>query len=168
MGEKPLPSSGASSNRPSREESDPRGEVLRVYVDADVLFAGAASPSEQSASQVVLALSEITLIDAVAADPCLEECRRNVEAKLPDAIELFDQLVARCVTVVPTPPPRSVRAHAGRADWKDLPHLVAALEASCPVLTTFNTSDYMPGHPSIDVLRPGALVRRIRRRLSAM
>jgi len=168
MSEKPSSSSGDASGGPSREESDPRGEVLRVYVDADVLFAGAASPSEQSASQVVLALSEITLIDAVTAELCLEECRRNLEAKLPDAVEPFEQLVAQCVTVVPAPSLKSVQAHAGRADWKDLPHLVAALEASCRVLTTFNTSDYMPGHPNVDVLPPGALVQRIRRHLSAM
>ena len=33
----------------------------RVFVDADVLFAGAASPSEHGASFVVLRMAEITL-----------------------------------------------------------------------------------------------------------
>ena len=37
---------------------------LRVFVDADVLFAGAASPNSESASLVVLRLAEMTLIDA--------------------------------------------------------------------------------------------------------
>jgi hypothetical protein len=36
-------------------------ERLRVYMDADVLLASAASLAEHSAGQVVLSLSEITL-----------------------------------------------------------------------------------------------------------
>ena len=44
------------------------GTKLRVFVDADVLFAGAASGSEHPASLVVLRLAEITLIEAVGVD----------------------------------------------------------------------------------------------------
>jgi hypothetical protein len=36
---------------------------LRVFVDADVIFAGSAAPSEHSASHVVLRMGEITLLD---------------------------------------------------------------------------------------------------------
>lgn len=43
------------------ERTEERGPKL--FVDADVLFAGAASPSEHSASLLVLTLSEITLIN---------------------------------------------------------------------------------------------------------
>jgi hypothetical protein len=39
----------------------------RVFVDADVLFAGVASADEHSASLLILRLSEITLIEAVAS-----------------------------------------------------------------------------------------------------
>ena len=42
-----------------------RAHKPRVFVDADVLFAGSASPSEHSASLVVLRLAEITLIEGI-------------------------------------------------------------------------------------------------------
>jgi len=34
----------------------------RVFIDADVLFAGAASPSEHGASLVILRMAEITVL----------------------------------------------------------------------------------------------------------
>ena len=36
----------------------------RVFVDADVLLAACASPSEHGASLVILRMAEITLLDA--------------------------------------------------------------------------------------------------------
>ena len=38
----------------------------RVFVDADVLFAGSASPNEHSASNLILWMAELTLIEAIA------------------------------------------------------------------------------------------------------
>ena len=37
----------------------------RVFVDVDVLFAGAAAPSEHGASLTILRMAEITLIEAL-------------------------------------------------------------------------------------------------------
>jgi hypothetical protein len=141
---------------------------LRVYVDADVLIASAASPSEHSAGQVVLSLSEVTLIDAITSELAIEECRRNLSAKMPDAVPTFELLVTRSIDVVPAPSKSSVRRHTGRAEWKDLPHLVAALEHDCTHLVSYNTRDYEPGHPEVQVLTPGAFVRHIRERLSRL
>jgi hypothetical protein len=76
---------------------------LRVYFDADVLFAGAASPSERSASQVLLSLSEITLIEGLTSVLALEECRRNLEAKLPAATGDLERLVGRALSLVEAP-----------------------------------------------------------------
>ena len=64
--------------------------------------------------------------------------------------------------------PTGLRPHTDRAGWKDLPHLVAALEQDCAYLTTYNVDDYEPGHPEIEVFRPGGLVRRVRKRLSSL
>ena len=141
---------------------------LRVYVDADVLLASCASPSSHSAGQVVLSLSEITLLDAVTSELALEECRRNLERKLPDAAETFELLVKRSLEIVPAPSKEVVRRHAGRADWKDVPHLACALEHGCAYLVTYNTSDYTPGHPDVQIVRPGELVRRVREWLTGL
>ena len=143
---------------------------LRVFVDADVLFAGAASPSDHasgSASLVVLRLAELTLLDAVTSRQVIAECERNLWAKLPEALAgraltAFRHLVARALRVVPDPAPEEVAAHKGKAHPKDLPLLVVALREACPLLTTFNTKDYEPGDAAVEVLRPGALVRRVR------
>jgi hypothetical protein len=37
----------------------------RIFLDADVLFAGAASPNEHSVSNLLLRMSELPLIDAI-------------------------------------------------------------------------------------------------------
>ena len=141
---------------------------LRVLIDADVLFAGAASPSTQGASLVILRLSELTLIDGVTARQAVEEVERNLEQKLPAALPTFRHLLARCLTVVPTPAPEACRPHAGLADPKDLPLLVAAIEARCTHLVTFNGRDFRPGHPKVAVVAPGELVRQVRRRISRL
>ena len=134
----------------------------RVFVDADVLFAGAAAPSEQGASLVVLRLAEITLIDAVASRQVIDEVERNLAGKLPAALPSFHLIVHRCLCVVPDPPSIDLTPYAGLADPKDLPILVAAIREGCPWLVTFNLRHFQPGHPSVTTLRPGDLVQRVR------
>ena len=134
----------------------------RVFVDADVLFAGAASPSEHGASLIILRLGEITLIEAVASQQVIAETERNLEEKLPQALPAFRLLVSRCLRVVPDPRPEDLAVYAGAADPKDLPILVAAVREACPWLVTFNVRHFQPGHPEVTVLRPGAFVLRVR------
>lgn len=127
-----------------------------------MLFAGAASPSEHSASLVVLRMAEITLIDATTSQQVITEAERNLEAKLPQALPAFRHLVSRCLRVVPHPRPTELAPHAGLADRSDLPILVAALRAGCPYLVTFNVRHYEPGTSEVTVLRPGELLARVR------
>lgn len=179
----PMPEPSASpqaSGVPSASRmpsvSGMRESKLRVFVDADVLFAGAASPSEHpsgSASLVVLYLAELTLIEAVTSEQAVTECERNLQAKLPPdaaprALGAFRELVARALRVVPNPAPDEVANHRGKSHPKDLPLLVCALQHTCQVLTTFNEKDYEPGDPAVEVLTPGALVRRVRALLAHM
>jgi len=134
----------------------------RVFVDADVLFAGAASPSEHGASLVILRMSEITLIEALASQQVIAEAERNLEEKLRQALPAFRLLVSRCLRVVPDPRSEDLAAYAGAADPKDLPILVAAVREACPWLVTFNVHHFQPGHPKLTILRPGAFVLRVR------
>ena len=135
---------------------------LRVFIDSDVLFAGAASPSEHGASLVILKMAEITLVDAVASEQVIVECERNLGQKLAHKLPELRLLVSRCLRVVPDPQPEDLVAHEGIADPKDLPILVAALGEDCHYLITFNVRHYQPGHLDITVLRPGEFVSRIR------
>lgn len=140
----------------------------RVFVDADVLFAGSASPSEHSASLVILRMAEITLIDAVASQQVITEAERNLGDYLPTALPLFRTLVGRCLRIVENPTTDQVAELGSIADSKDLPILGAALRAQCTWLVTFNTRHFQPGYPSVIVLRPGKFVQRIRGLLASL
>ncbi len=135
---------------------------LRVFVDSDVLFAGAASPREHIASLVILQMAEITLINAVASEQVITECERNLGQKLAHKLPEMRLLVSRCLHVIPDPQPEDLGAYKGIADPKDLPILVAALGENCRYLVTFNVRHYQPGHPDVAVLRPGEFVSRAR------
>ena len=140
----------------------------RVFVDSDVLFAGAASPSEHGASLVVLRMAEITLIDAVVSEQVIIEVERNLEDYLSSALPTFRQLVSRCVRVVADPPPDEIASYRGLADPKDTPILAAAVQAACPWLVTFNVRHFQPGHPTVTVVRPGEFVQHVRALLASM
>lgn len=134
----------------------------RLMVDADVLFAAAASSSEQGASLLVLRLAELSLLDAVASEQVVTEVERNLAEKLPAATPTFRFLVARSLRIVPDPVLADLDAYVGCAHTKDLSILVAAFQADCRWLVTFNVRHFQPGIPGIQVVRPGDFVLQVR------
>jgi hypothetical protein len=140
----------------------------RVFVDTDVLFAGAAAPSEHGASLTILRMAEITLIEALTCQQAIIEAERNLAAKLPVALPAFRLIVSRCLQIVFDPTPEELAPHAGRADPEDLPILVSALREGCPWLVSFNLRHFQPGVPAVTVLRPGDFVLRVRDHLSGL
>ena len=141
---------------------------LAVFLDADVIFAGAAAPTEHGASHVVLRMGEITLIECVTSEQAVTEVERNLAEKLPTKLPEFHLLVSRCLRVVPDPGPKDLAHHTGQADPKDLPILVAALREGCPYLLTFNVRHYSPPVGSITVQQPGEFVLTVRDLLSQL
>ncbi len=141
----------------------------RVFVDADVLFAGAASPSEHGASLTLLRMAEITLLDALTSEQVITEVDRNLSAKLPAALPAFRLLVARCLTIVPSPTAEQLADFKGdTVDSNDRPILLAAVQHQCPCLVTFNVRHFRPGHPDVVALSPGEFVQRVRSVLSGL
>jgi predicted nucleic acid-binding protein len=140
----------------------------QVFIDADVLFAGSASPSEFGASLVVLRMAEITLINAVTSQQVITEAERNLAQKLPAALPAFQLLVQRSLVVVPDPGPADLTDYLGLADEKDLPVLAAALREKCGWLVTFNIRHFQPGHSDIAILKPGACLTEVRYLLSRL
>lgn len=139
---------------------------LSVFLDTDVIFAGSASPTEHSASQVVLLMGEITLLDCITSQQAIIEIERNLQAKLSAKLPDFRLLVSRCLRVVPDPTAAELAIHAGWADPKDLPLLVAALREQCGFLLSFNTRHYFPQPGKITVQRPGDFLQTVRSSLS--
>ena len=140
----------------------------KVFVDADVLFAGSAAPSEQGASLVLLRMAEITLLEAYASQQVVAEVERNLLAKLPKALPAMHMILSRCLKIVPDPQPDELIPYAGLAEATDLSILVAALRTGCPWLVSFNLRHYQPGHPAVTVLPPGDFLLRVRERLARM
>ncbi len=146
----------------------PSRDKPRVFVDADVLLAAGASPGEHGASLVVLRMAEITLIEACTSRQVIEEVRRNLARLLPQAWPAMQTIIARCLTVAADPTEAELLPYAALAHEKDLPILVAALQANCRWLVTFNLRHYQPGHPAIVVARPGEFLAQVRDLLSRL
>jgi len=140
----------------------------RIFIDADVLFAGAASPNEHSASLVILRMAEITLIEAVTSEQVITETMRNLQEKMPAALPAFQLLVSRCLRVVADPTPDEIKTYTKSADPKDLPILTTAVRENCVYLATYNVRHFQPGVKGVTVLKPGDLVHRIRYLLAQM
>lgn len=137
----------------------------RVYFDADVLVAAAASTT--GASHIAIKLAELTVIEGVVSDLVLLEAERNVLAKLPQALPAFRALVRSVkLRVVPSPTAEQLAGYHGQADPEDLPHLVAACLAGCQYFLTHNTKHYAPQPGSIVVEKPGEFLERIRAQLA--
>jgi predicted nucleic acid-binding protein len=140
----------------------------RVFTDADVLFAAAASGSEHGASLIVLRLAELTLLELLTSQQVITEVERNLQKKMPKALPAFRLLCQKSVAVVRTPTPVECKAYQGEADPKDLPILVAALQARCPWLLTFNLRHYHPTSDKIAIVRPGTFVQEVRQLLTQL
>lgn len=143
-------------------------EKPRIFIDADVLFAGSASPQQYSASLVILRMAEITLINAITSQQVITEVERNLEQKFPAALVTFRMLVSRCLQVLPDPTEQEMAALSGLTHPKDLPILADAIKHNCQYLTTYNINHFQPGTPNLTVLSPGDLIQRIRYLLSSI
>jgi hypothetical protein len=140
----------------------------RVFVDADVIFAGSASPSTHGASYVVLRMAELTLVECITSQQAITEVERNLAEKLPDKLPAFHLLAQRCLQVVPDPAPADLATCAGQASPEDLPILVAALREKCSYLLTFNERHFSPVSGQIAVQKPGDFLVAVRRWLSML
>lgn len=140
----------------------------RVFIDADVLFAGSASPTAQGASLVILRMAEITLLECITSEQAIIEAERNLAAKLPDKLPTFRFIVHRCLQVVSDPTIDELQPYIGHADIEDVALLVTALREGCTHLITFNTRHYYPKNLPIIILRPGDYMRTVRSWLSML
>lgn len=131
-----------------------------MFVDADVVVAGAASTS--GASHLVLQLGELGLLEVVASAQVREEVERALSRKLPSSLPTFRGLAEAAIGWIPDPPAEALADHARSADEKDLAILVAAVRSRCDVLLTFNTRHYSRRSKPPRIERPGAFLQRLR------
>src|SRR5690606_14306534 len=134
----------------------------RVFIDSDVLFAGAASPSQHGASLVVLRMAEITLIDAVASEQMIVEVERNLAGFLPAVLPTFRQLVSRCLRIVADPTLDELEVCRGLGDPKDSCRHAAAASEGCPWPVTYYVRHCQAGHPAVTAARRREFFQHVR------
>ncbi|MFN2138417.1 MAG: putative toxin-antitoxin system toxin component, PIN family [Candidatus Promineifilaceae bacterium] len=123
-----------------------------VFVDANVIIAGAASRT--GASYAVLALAEIGLIRLAASRQVLDEAERNMQRKLPAAVPLLAEWLLRLeLQVVPDPAKASFLRWLPLIEAKDAPILEAAVQVQADYFLTLNTKHFTPAVAEASNLR---------------
>ena len=144
--------------------------MRRIFVDANILIAGADSRS--GASNAVLRLAEVGLFQLVVCRQVLDEAERNLRKKLPRTLPAFAaQLAQLALEIVPDPDDEICRQWAGIIELKDTPILAAAVLANVDRFVTLNSKDFTPAVAKASGLliqTPGELVQDIRRLVDEM
>ena len=136
----------------------------RVFADSSVLIAGVGSRS--GASRAVLTMAEIGLFKLVLSRQVLEECERNLRKKLPAALTIFAELLARVEPeILPDPQPEESARWETVIAAKDAPILAAAVLASTDRLLTLDMKDFTSNvatQSGLIIQTPGDFVKEIR------
>ena len=139
--------------------------MRRIFVDANVLIAGADSRS--GASNAVLQLAEVGLFRWVASRQVLDEAERNVRKKLPRALPNLAALLAQLpFEIVADPADADCLRWVDVIELKDTPILAAAVLARVDRMVTLNTKDFTPEvaqASGLSIQTPSALIQDLRR-----
>ncbi len=139
--------------------------MRRVFVDANVLIAGADSQS--GASNVVLKMAEVGLFQIVVSEQVLDEAERNLRKKLPRALPNFAAQLARLrLEILPDPAVELVRPWMDIIEAQDAPILCTAVGSSVDRFITLNTKDFTPNvaeQSGLTIQTPAEFVEEVRR-----
>ena len=111
--------------------------MIRVFLDASVLFAAAYSPTGAARELFNLAHQEKTVL--VVSEFVLEEAERNLTDKAPDKLLAFKELLTTTETeTTPDPTKEEVLAAVEHTPAKDAPVVAAAKAANVNFLATYD------------------------------
>lgn len=139
--------------------------MRRVFVDANVLMAGA--DSRFGASNALLCLAEVGLLRLVVSRQVLDEAERNLRKKLLRALPTLAGLLAQLpMEIIPDPVDDECLRWAEVIELKDTPIWAAAVLARVDRLIALKTRDFTPAvaqASGLSIQTPGELVQDIRR-----
>ncbi|MDH5563331.1 MAG: PIN domain-containing protein [Nitrospirota bacterium] len=115
---------------------------MRIFLDANVLFAAAQSPTGRSA--LLISFAKEGQCTCMTSPHAITEAQRNLEARYPQAMERFHE-VRTIVHTVPEATRNSIQwaLQQGLPD-NDAPILAAAVQAKADVLVTGDKTHF--GH----------------------
>lgn len=107
---------------------------MRVFLDANVLFSGAHSPTGRARG--LFSLAKEGFCELVASGHAIGEARRNIATKDPESLQSFEDLM-RLVSVAAEGGPNLVAWAAGQGlPEDDAPILAAAVSSGADLLVT--------------------------------
>lgn len=106
---------------------------MRIFLDANVLFSAAW---QEGRARALFALAEKAGATLLTSPHVREEARRNLEAKRPQALPYFEELLGRTDPVPEAPPALVEKARGLGLPLKDAPVLAAAWSARADALVT--------------------------------
>lgn len=140
--------------------------MIRVFLDANVYFAGAASAT--GASALILQLIWKGQLEATVSRLVLREAERNLRRKRPPKdLKTFHQFLKHAkLHVIPTPPEAAWKPYEGVIHPKDVPVLAAAVASKAAYLITldrrhFLTKTVIEKAPDLTILTPGDFLREL-------
>ena len=136
--------------------------MIVFFLDANVLFSAVYRP--QSAPRLLFDFASAGLARAVTSAYALEEARRNLALKAPDAIPAWERVRSIC-TLCPSSSNETLEWSAAQIMAKDAPILAASIDARCDWLVTGDRRDF--GHlfgsnqRGVLVISPSEALRRL-------
>ncbi len=115
---------------------------MRLFLDANVLFTAAHDAGGRAAALVALALGG--RCELVASPHALEEARRNLAIKYPDALVRLAEVMRAIALCAECPPDKAEWARAHLLPDKDVPILGAAAHCHANLLVTGDRTHF--GH----------------------
>jgi putative PIN family toxin of toxin-antitoxin system len=111
--------------------------MVRVFIDASVLFAALYSPSGFARDLLRLAIEE--KVSLVISQNVLEEVERNIVRKAPQVSAYYHSLLATLnLEIISAPPQAAVDQTAAYVAEKDAHVIAAAIEANPDYLVTYD------------------------------
>ena len=117
--------------------------------------------SQTGASHGVLVLGELGMMRLALSDECVDEIRRNLSAKLPEALPLFTRFLDAVSVDVYAPSEEDVESASRFADSKDVHVMAAAMGLGARFLVTHNARHFH-SNERVRVIRPGAMLEKLR------
>ena len=112
--------------------------MIRLFLDANVLFTAAHNPSGKAALIIELGVQGYWKV--LTCSYAIEEARRNITIKLPDYLERFESLMSE-VTKVSS---KSGQTCPIPLSQKDRPILDTAIQCKATHLLTGDVKDFGP------------------------
>jgi putative PIN family toxin of toxin-antitoxin system len=117
--------------------------AVRVFLDSNVILSGLLS--DRGAPRIILDILSLNLsfIAGITGRYNIIEIERNLRAKLPEAIPVYKEYVAKLnLRIIPVPALEEVKKYTGATSPKDVPVLVSAIKSKADYLITGDKKDF--------------------------